>query len=69
MRTMGMTHRWVLVEVVEEYIMEVVVEEEKSQWWGPHEKRRLEQWKITEAWRCVGTCFDEDLCDACHLKL
>ena len=39
-------------EVVEkEYVMEVVVEEEKSQWWGPHEKRGLEQWKMTEAWR------------------
>ena len=23
----------------------------ESQWWGPHEKRGLEQWKITEAWR------------------
>ena len=39
-----------LVEVVE-YVMEVVVEEEKSQLWGPYEKRRLEQWKVTEAWR------------------
>ena len=38
------THRRVLVEVAEkEYVMEVVVEEEKSQWWGPHEKRGLEQ--------------------------
>ena len=52
MRMRIMTHRRVLVEVVEkEYVMEVVVEEEKSQWWGPHEKRGLEQWKITEAWR------------------
>ena len=47
-----MTHRRVLVEVVEkEYVIEVVVEEEKSQWWGPHEKRGVEQWKVTEAWR------------------
>ena len=49
MWTMRRTHRRVLVEVVEkEYVMEVVVEEEKSQWWGPHEKRGLEQWKVTE---------------------
>ena len=44
MRTMRKTHRPVLVEVIEkEYVMEVVVEKEKSQWWGPHEKRGLEQ--------------------------
>ena len=42
MRTMRRTHRRVLVEVVE-YVMEMVVEEEKNQWWGPHEKRGLEQ--------------------------
>ena len=41
MRTRRRTHRRVLVE--KEYVMEVVVEEEKSQWWGPHEKRGLEQ--------------------------
>ena len=41
----------VLVEVVEEYVIEVVVQEEESQWWGPHEKRGLEQWKVTETWR------------------
>ena len=34
-----------------EYVMEVVVEEEKGQWWGPYEKRGLEQWKVTETWR------------------
>ena len=51
MRTIR-THRWVLVEVVEKaYLMEVVVVEEKSQWWDPHEKRGLEQWKVTETWR------------------
>ena len=49
---MRRTHRRVLVEVVEkEYVMEVAVEEEKSQWWGPHEKRGLEQWKVIEMWR------------------
>jgi len=52
MRTMRRTHRQVLVEVMEkEYVMEVVVEEEKGQWWGPYEKRGLEQWKVTETWR------------------
>ena len=40
---MRRTYRRVLVEVVEEYVMEVVVKEEKSQWWVPHEKRGLEQ--------------------------
>ena len=49
---MKKTHRRVLVEVVEEYVIEVVVQEEESQWWGPHEKRGLEQWKVTETWRC-----------------
>ena len=52
MRTMRRTHQRVLVEMVEmEYVMEVAVEEVKSQWWGPHEKRGLEQWKVTETWR------------------
>ena len=49
---MRMTHRQVLMEVVDkENVIEVVVEEEKSQWWGPHEKKGLEQWKVTETWR------------------
>ena len=52
MRTMRTTHRRVLEEVVErKYVMEVVVEEEKSQWWGSHEKRGLEQWKVIKTWR------------------
>ena len=39
-RTMRRTHQRVLVKVVE-YVMEVVVAEEKSQWWGPHENKGL----------------------------
>jgi len=46
---MRMTHQRVLVEVDEkEYVMEVVVEEEKCQWWGSHEKKKLEQCKVIE---------------------
>jgi len=46
------THRRVLVDVVEkESSMDVVVKEEKSQWWSPHEKRGLKQYKVTKAWR------------------
>ena len=39
------------MEVVEkEYVREMVVEE-KSQQWGPQEKRGLRLWKVTETWR------------------
>ena len=51
MRTMRKTHRRAFVEVVEEYVRKVVVEEEESQWWGPQEKRGLEQCKVIEMWR------------------
>ena len=52
MRTIRRTHQRLLVELVDkEHVMKVVMEEYKSQWWGPHKKRGLEKWKVTETRR------------------